>query len=526
MIFLPPKMFVIAKRVILADGWRRRLIALGGGAFGALALAPIGFFPAFLVPMVLAVWLIDGSDSESLWASLRRAADAGWWMGFGYFVAGLWWLGSAFLAEADKFAWALPLGVLGLPAGLALFTAFGFAFARLMWSRGGARIFALAAALSLAEWLRGHVLTGFPWNDFGMVLGGNLFFAQAASIFGLYGLTLASVLIFAAPALLGDAKPNRLLPAAAAAALAALAIFGFARLQDFAGEIQDVRLRVVQPNIPLDEFRADRAVPLLEHYLDLSTRPVPPQSADPTHIFWPESAFPFIISRDGGALSLIRSRLQGAILFTGAARVEIDGRDATYFNAINVIAGGEVIETYDKMHLAPFGEYMPFARFLAKAGITQFVSIPGGFESGASSRLLTSPGLPPVFPMVCYESIFPDEIADRINSENLRPGVLLNVTNDGWFGATPGPYQHFAQARLRAIEQGLPLIRSANTGISAIVDPFGRTLASAPLGVEAVIDGFLPRSLSPTLFSRAPHAIPIILWIFVLIGRYVRTTRI
>ena len=526
MIFLPPKMFVIAKRVILADGWRRRLIALGGGAFGALALAPIGFFPAFLVPMVLAVWLIDGSDSESLWASLRRAADAGWWMGFGYFVAGLWWLGSAFLAEADKFAWALPLGVLGLPAGLALFTAFGFAFARLMWSRGGARIFALAAALSLAEWLRGHVLTGFPWNDFGMVLGGNLIFAQAASIFGLYGLTLASVLIFAAPALLGDAKPNRLLPAAAAAALAALAIFGFARLQDFAGEIQDVRLRVVQPNIPLDEFRADRAVPLLEHYLDLSTRPVPPQSADPTHIFWPESAFPFIISRDGGALALIRSRLQGAILFTGAARVEIEGRDATYFNAINVIAGGEVVESYDKMHLAPFGEYMPFARFLAKAGITQFVAIPGGFESGASSRLLTSPGLPPVFPMVCYESIFPDEIADRINSENLRPGVLLNVTNDGWFGATPGPYQHFAQARLRAIEQGLPLIRSANTGISAIVDPFGRTLASAPLGVEAVIDGFLPRSLSPTLFSRAPHAIPIILWIFVLIGRYVRTTRI
>ncbi len=227
-------------------------------------------------------------------------------MGFGYFVAGLWWLGSAFLAEADKFAWALPLGVVGLPAGLAVFTAFGFAFARLMWSRGGARIFALAAALSLAEWLRGHVLTGFPWNDFGMVLGGNLVFAQAASIFGLYGLTLASVLIFAAPALLADARPNRLLPAAAAAALAALAIFGLARLQNFAGEIQNVRLRVVQPNIPLDEFRADRGVQLLEHYLELSSRSVPPQSAAPTHIFWPESAFPFIVSRDGGALALIR----------------------------------------------------------------------------------------------------------------------------------------------------------------------------------------------------------------------------
>jgi apolipoprotein N-acyltransferase len=522
-------MFVIAQHVILADSWRRRLIALGGGAIGALALAPIGFFPAFLVPMVLAVWLIDGSSSVSLLRSLRRAGEAGWWMGFGYFVAGLWWLGSAFLAEADKFAWALPLGVLGLPAGLALFTAFGFAFARLMWAPGSARIFAFAAALSLAEWLRGHVLTGFPWNDFGMVLGGNLIFAQAASIFGLYGLTLASVLIFAAPALLGDAKPQRLVPALAAAALAALAIFGWARLQNFAGEIKDARLRVVQPNIPLDEFRADRADQLLEHYLDLSGRPVSSQSnsiASITHVFWPESAFPFIISRDGAALATIGSRLQGAILFTGAARAEIEGRDVRYFNAIDVIAGGEVLESYDKMHLAPFGEYMPFARFLAKAGITQFVSIPGGFESGVVSRLLTSPGLPPVFPMVCYESIFPDEIADRVNSETLRPGVLLNVTNDGWFGATPGPYQHFAQARLRAIEQGMPLIRSANTGISAIVDPFGRTIASAPLGVEAVIDGFLPRSLPPTPFSRYPHAIPIILWIFVLIGSYIRPRRI
>ena len=226
-------MFVIAQHVILADSWRRRLIALGGGAIGALALAPIGFFPAFLVPMVLAVWLIDGSSSVSLLKSLRRAGEAGWWMGFGYFVAGLWWLGSAFLAEADKFAWALPLGVLGLPAGLALFTAFGFAFARLMWSPGSARIFALAAALSLAEWLRGHVLTGFPWNDFGMVLGGNLIFAQAASIFGLYGLTLASVLIFAAPALLGDAKRQAPCPGACRRRLGCVGDIWFGAIAEF-----------------------------------------------------------------------------------------------------------------------------------------------------------------------------------------------------------------------------------------------------------------------------------------------------
>jgi apolipoprotein N-acyltransferase len=521
-------MFVIAKRVILAESWRRRLIAFGGGAFGAVALAPIGFFLAFLVPMVLAVWLIDGSGAKSLGASLRRAAAAGWWMGFGYFVAGLWWLGAAFLAEPDQFAWALPLGVLGLPAGLALFTAFGFALARLMWSPGPARIFSLAAALSLAEWLRGHVLTGFPWNDFGMVLGGNLVLAQGASVVGLYGLTMASVFIFASPALLADIKPNRIIPSAAAVLLAGLTIFGLWRLQTVSGVVEGVRLRILQPNVPLEDFRPDRKSELLDHYLDLSDRSTPPANgvSAVTHLFWPESAFPFIIAREAAALDLIRSRLSGVILFTGAARVEIEGNKPTYFNAINVIAGGEIKQSYDKMHLAPFGEYMPFARILAKAGISQFVSIPGGFESGTASRLLFSPGLPPVFPMVCYESIFPDEIADRLKDETQRPGLLLNVTNDGWFGLTPGPYQHFAQARLRAIELGLPLIRSANTGVSAIIDPLGRTIVSAPLGVEAVLDGPLPRAIPATIFSRYPHMIAIILWIFVLAGGYIRSDRI
>jgi apolipoprotein N-acyltransferase len=515
----------IAQRVILADFWPRRLIALGGGAFGALALAPFGFFPAFFVPMVLAVWLIDGSAGESAWASSRRAAGAGWWMGFGYFIAGLWWLGAAFLVEADRFAWALPLGVVGLPAGLAMFTAFGFFLARLMWSSGAARIFALAAGLTVAEWLRGHVLTGFPWNDFGMVLGGNPVLAQAASIVGLYGLTLLSVLIFASPALLGDARPNRRFVVASALVLAGLAVFGMWRLQATSGEVRSVRLRIVQPNVPLDQFRADRGDELLEHYLDLSDRATSPQTsgaADVTHLIWPESAFPFILSRDPAALSLIGAHLQKTVLFTGAARVEGSGRQASYFNAVEVIAGGGILESYDKMHLAPFGEYMPFAYWLAQAGITQFVAIPGGFESGASTRLLAAPGLPPVFPMVCYESIFPDEIADRIEAEATRPGLMLNVTNDGWFGATPGPYQHFAQARLRTIEQGLPMVRAANTGISAIIDPFGRVVASAPLGVEAVIDGNLPRSLPPTLFSRHSRSIPMILWVLALIGAYIR----
>ncbi|WP_374545142.1 apolipoprotein N-acyltransferase [Rhodoblastus sp.] len=520
-------MFALAQRVILAEGWTRRLIAFLGGATGALALAPVGFFPAFFIPMTLSVWLLDGSGGESLLAGLRRAAGAGWWLGFGYFVAGLWWLGAAFLAEADRFAWALPLGVFGLPAVLAVFTALGFAFARLLWSAGPARLFALAAGLSAAEALRGSVLTGFPWNDFGMALGDNLVLAQTASLWGLYGLTILSVLIFSAPALLAQPGRRRVFYGALAL-LAGLGLFGFIRLSAPSAEVKGVRLRIVQPNVPLEDFRIDRRDQLLEHYLSLSDRATSPQTsgvADVTHLFWPESSFPFILGRDGAALSLLASRLQNAVLFTGAARA--DGENSGhYFNAIQVISGGEIKESYDKKHLVPFGEYLPLARVLRRLGISQFVAIPGGFDSGESSRFLTAPGLPPVVPMVCYESIFPNEIANRINAQPLRPGALLNVTNDGWFGLTSGPYQHFAQARLRTIEQGLPLIRAANTGVSAILDPYGRAVAIAPLGVEAVLDGGLPKALPPTLFSRFPYTGPIVLWILALIGAFLRPRRI
>ena len=264
-----------------------------------------------------------------------------------------------------------------------------------------------------------------------------------------------------------------------------------------------------------------RKIELLEHYLSLSDRATSPDRngiADVTHLFWPESAFPFILSEDGATLALLASRLQSAILFTGAARAERDGPQAEYFNSIQALAGGEIKESYDKIHLVPFGEYLPFANVISRLGITQFVAIPGGFNPGRSSRLLTAPGLPPLLPLICYESIFPNEVARRINSQALRPGALLNVTNDGWFGMTSGPYQHFAQSRLRSIEQGLPLIRAANTGISAIIDPYGRTTRFRALGVEAVIDGELPKALPPTLFSRFPIFLPLILWISVLLG--------
>jgi apolipoprotein N-acyltransferase len=522
-------MLFLSQKVILAEGWTRRLIAFFGGATGVLALAPFNFFPAFFVPMTLAVWLIDGSAGDGNWASVRRASGAGWWMGFGYFVFGLWWLGVAFLAESERFAWALPLGVLGLPAGLALFTAFGFASARLLWSSNGSRIFALAAGLSLAEWLRGHILTGFPWNDYGMALGANPLFSQLASICGLYGLTILSVLLFSTPALLGAERPKWRLIAFSITLFAALGCFGAIRLQNKVDNVKGVKLRVIQPNIANEDFLSEQKTQLLERYLKLSDRSTSPQTtgiADATHVFWPESVFPFILSRDPAALASISSRMQNAILFTGAARAEGEGRKTRYFNSLAVIQHGEIKEYFDKIHLTPFGEYMPFADILASWGITQFVAIPGGFDAGEHSRFLSAPDLPIVFPLICYESIFPDEVAKRLSDANARPGLMLNVTNDGWFGITPGPYQHLSQARLRAIEQGLPMVRSANTGVSAIIDPYGRLVSSAALGAEAVLDGPLPKALSGTFFSQHWRLVPALGWFMVFIAAFIRSRNI
>jgi apolipoprotein N-acyltransferase len=522
-------MLFLSQKVILADGWTRRLIAFCAGAIGVLALAPFSFLPAFFVPMTVAVWLIDGSAAENRRASLRRAAAAGWWLGFGYFVAGLWWLGVAFLQEAERFAWALPLGVLGVPAGLAIFTALGFALARLLWSPGAARLFALAAGLSASEWLRGHVLTGFPWNDFGMALGANLVFAQFASVGGLYVLTVLSVLLFSAPALLGKGRPNRRALALSLAGFVALGLFGAARLQGKTELVKGVKLRVIQANVANDEFRADRKTELLERYLKLSDRSTSPQTtglSDVTHVFWSESVFPYLLARDPATLAKIGSRMQNAILFTGAARAESDGVRTRYFNALAVIQHGEIKEFFDKMHLTPFGEYMPWASLLARAGVTQFVWVPGSFDAGEHSRVLPSPGLPPVFPLICYEAIFPDEVASRLAELNSRPGLMLNVTNDGWFGVTTGPYQHLSQARLRAIEQGLPMVRSANTGVSAIIDPFGRMINSTSLGTDAVLDGSLPKALSPTFYSQNWLLAPALAWLIVLIGALIRPRNI
>jgi apolipoprotein N-acyltransferase len=525
--------------IILSWGWRRRAIAFVSGAVGALAMPPLSLFPLIAVPLTIAVWLIDGAQDRGsgrrLTASLSSALGAGWWMGFGYFLSSLWWVGSALLVEADKFAWALPLAVVALPAGLAIFPAAGFALARLLWSPGPLRIFGLAFGLGMAEWARGLLFTGFPWNDLGMALGVNLALAQTASLVGLHGLTFLTIAIFAAPATLWRVSEGRvnLAPAIVAAlALVLMAAFGEFRLMaPVSATLPGVKLRLIQPNVGQDDasFSPDTKQATLRRYFDLSERATSPDRSgarDVTHLIWPESAFPFILSRDPQALSEIVDFLgSGGTLITGAARRD-DQRPPHYFNSIEIVSrDGLSAQRYDKQHLVPFGEYMPFASLLKRAHLTQLVDIPGGFEPGSGRRILHVPGLPDAMPLICYEAIFPIEFGDLFSGAE-RPGWLLNVTDDVWFGLTPGPYQHYAQARLRAIELGLPLVRDANSGISAVLDGLGREIVVAPLGVEGVLDAALPEALAPTLQSRLGSVGAMLIGLAFLAGALVGKLRV
>ncbi len=500
----------LAHRIVLAWGWQRAAVAFTAGAVSTLALPPFDIWPVMFLTFPVLVWLIDGSTSGRLGGAFAAAA-AGWFFGFGYFLAGLYWIGHAFLVDAKTFGWLLPVAVTALPAGLAMFFALGCGFARLIWLRGPLRILSLAVALTAAEWLRGHVLTGFPWNTIGYALTGPLVLAQSAALIGLWGLTFIAVALFASPAVLADEKHDVRRPwlplTASLVLLAVLAGYGAWRLARTPTQFVDhVRLRIMQPNLPQDEkFNYSSKQQVMSRYLSLSDRATGPEATgmrDVTHLIWPESAFPFFLTREADALAQIAALLpKGSVLITGAARFAdtAPASGGRAYNSVYVIDhDGTVLSVYDKVHLVPFGEYLPFQNLLEKAGFLQLTKVRGGFLPGDRHRSYEVPGAPRFLPLICYEIIFPGQAVPA----GERPAWMLNVTNDAWFGISTGPYQHFRQAQIRAIEEGLPLVRAANNGISAVVDPAGRIIRSLPLGTEGVLDAPLPRQIAPPLYSR------------------------
>lgn len=495
----------------------RALAALLAGATSALAMPPFGLWPVLAATLPVLVWLIDGAASSATGWRLGRAAFlTGWLFGLGYFIAGLWWIGMAFLVQADMFVWLMPFAVVGLPAYLALFVGLGCAAASLMWSRGPERILVLATALTLAEWLRGHALTGFPWNNFGYALPNDLRFAQAGAVIGLMGLCFLTLASLATPALLfdRDSSPVRRRAPLVLAVLILAAVWGAGQWRlatTEVGILPGARLRIMQPDLPQDQkFRYDARRSVMDRYI--ATSESQGGLSGVTHLFWPESAFPFFLERDEEARERIAAMLPpGTVLVTGAVRLGAmlpNGRPEA-FNSLRILdSDGRFGGDADKVHLVPFGEYLPFQETLESFGLEQLTRLRGGFTAGSERRAFTIPGLPPAVPLVCYEAIFPENLLPAGDATE-RPGLLLNVSNDAWFGLTPGPYQHFEQARLRAVEQGLPLVRATNNGISAIVDPLGRITAILPLGVRGVLDGALPTGIDAPIYARFGNSIPL-----------------
>jgi apolipoprotein N-acyltransferase len=503
------------------------LAAFACGALATLAMPPVFAWPVLFAAFYGLVRLIDGAVAGRTvrWPRLRAAFGIGWLFGFGYFVTGLYWISASLFVEPDKFLWLLPFSASLIPAGLAVFYAVAVLAAASVWQPGPARIVALALGFAGAEWLRGHVLTGLPWNMLGYALTAPPLFLQSAALAGTYVLTFFTVLLFALPAVClepgATVRTQRLCAILPLTTLGLLAVHGAYRLvQPQKPPVPEVRLRLVQPNVSQNmKWRYENRGSIFRNYLDLSRRN--PNGEDDglvgiTHVVWPESAIPFLLLDSAEALEAVAGMLpDGTSLITGAIRVEqtqpAAGGEAlrlVYNSILALDDRAQLTGVYDKLHLVPFGEYLPFQRVLEAIGLRQLTQLQGGFATGNhAERILQLPGLPAFSPLICYESIFPDGVVTR----GRRPAFFLNVTNDGWFGRTAGPHQHFHQARVRAVEQGLPLIRVANTGISGVIDDRGRILQSASLGREAVIDTDLPAMGAPTLYGRFGE------WLLVLV---------
>lgn len=468
-------------------GWRRALLSVILGVAAALAMPPVLAWPALVPAFTGLAWLVDRRMVR------RRAAFAvGWWFGLGFFCAGLYWIANAFAARGEPFVWFGPPAVLAMSALLAVFPALACLIARLVGATGIGAPLVLAASWTLLEWLRCWVLTGFPWNLVGSVWVGSDAMLQGAAAVGTLGLSLITVTAAAMPSALADrAERHGRAQAATIAAFAVLAaVWGAGELRlTLAGAtemVDGIRLRLVQPDIPQGvKWRRGERDQHVRRQIALGATPA---AQPPTHVIWSETAAPMFLDEDAARRAWIAAGTPpGGLTITGTLRRSATQWPFDLFNSMVAINdAGAVVGHFDKVHLVPFGEYMPLRGII---GLDKLTEGTVDFTPGDGLHTLDLPGLPPVGPLICYEVIFPGEVVGG----GERPQWLLNLTNDGWYGISSGPYQHFAAARLRAVEEGLPVVRVANTGISGIIDGYGRVVAELGLGEEGVVDGPLPR---------------------------------
>lgn len=515
-----------AGRIVLLAGWRRNAVALLGGALGSFAQAPYDFPFVCFISFPVLVLLLDGvaDGGGAFRARILPAFSTGFWFGFGWFAATLWWVGAAFFVEADLHAWMVPIGVVLLPAILACFYGVATALARAVWADDLGRLFALAASFGLMEWLRTFLFTGFPWAPVAAAAMPVPLLMQPLPFIGMVGMNVLAMLVFSLPVLLVAEKWRRTGLALLVLLVGAQVGFGAWRLfidsdrQMSQIEGDTIAVRIVQPAIPQTEkWDDDTRTAIFDRHLELSRQPAA-NGEPPELIVWPETATPWVLTRQPLALLAIARLLEpGQTLLTGSVRSYGEGASARYTNAVLAIDDtGTIVGGADKVHLVPLGEYLPLAGLLARFGLKELAILPGGFEAGSRHELIELPGLPAILPLICYETVFPQE-ASELEGE---AGLILNVTNDAWFGDTPGPAQHFRLAQYRAVLASRPMIRAANSGISGLIDPYGRVQDGLTLGASASLDVDVPRStdLQPMRSrTRVGLVIMVVFWILALL---------
>lgn len=483
----------LAYKIGAMRGWHRFLCALLTGIGLAGVQAPVNFFPAFFLALPVAIWLLAGAETPG------KASFIGWTVGLGYFGAGLHWIIEPFLVDITRHGALAPLALVGMGGGLALFWAAAFRIAS--YFRGRLHlVIGFAAALTLAEMARSYVLTGFPWN---LLAYGWLEtpIAQISAFTGPHGLGFVTLLACGFLAVSWPRWPVWI----SALSLAGAWIYGSVIIpQTPAMHAAGLTVRLVQPNAPqatkwtAEGMRAQYIRGLEATFAE----------GDYDIVIWPEASVPQLVGEPGrqwgGAdyrWSDISQASQNRPAIIGARRLEL-GEKAKSYNTLAVVEGGSVTAHYDKHHLVPFGEYIPLARYLPDLGLNGLAAslsnLAGGMTAGENVQVMSVEGIPPFLPMICYEAIFPHQLAEARNGAEW----LVHLTNDAWFGILAGPYQHLAQARFRAIEQRLPVARAANTGVSAMIDPWGQITQALPLNTAGFADARLPAAGPAALYSR------------------------
>lgn len=465
-----------------ASLWLALVLALGLGGVLSLSLAPLHIL--WTLPLAL-----GGIGVLALRAvGWRQAALIGWAFGLGYFGFGLSWIIEPFQIDAERYAWMAPFALVFLAGGLALFWGATFALAA-RWAVGQRRLLVLLVFWSLAEFGRAYLLTGFPWAGFGQFWIDTPM-AQLLPWIGAQGLAFLTLAACLPLALLRRKPVLALSPLVVTTAMVLLLP------APPAAEMTTRLVRLVQPNAPqAEKWLPKKRWEFARRAVELSAKGQGTTAPQPELIVWPETAVPQLLNHADETLAAIMAQIGGVPLLVGIQREE-DGR---FFNSAALVdQAGVAVQIYDKAHLVPFGEYVPFGDTMARFGIYGFASQAGaGYSAGAGPQVMDLP-IGTALPLICYEAVF----AQDVNAVKQRPEMLIQITNDAWFGARSGPYQHLVQAQMRAAEQGLPMLRAANTGITAMIDPYGQIRENIPLGEAGAVDALLPKPLAATLYSR------------------------